>query len=59
LYKAFLETKTFLVLEEDSGYVDFSILGRIEDMMGGLVIMEKIAEINNINQYQSVEKLKK
>jgi len=31
---AFLETKTFLVLEENSGYLDFSLLGRLEHMMG-------------------------
>ena len=41
-YMAFSETKTFLVLEEDSVCLDFSVLGHLEDTMGGLVIMKKI-----------------
>ena len=56
---AFSETKTFLNLEEDSGCLEFSILGRLKDMTGGLDIMKEFIENNSINQYQSTEKLKK
>ena len=52
---AFSETKTFLVLEEDSGFLDFSVLGHLEDMIGGLVIELKIAKFNSKNQYQSTK----
>jgi len=51
LYIAFSETKIFLGLEEDSGCLDFSILGRLEDTVDGLVKEVKIAEFNSKNQY--------
>jgi len=54
---AFSETKTFLVLEEDSDCLDFSILGRLKDMMSGLDIMKEFTENNSINQYQSTKKI--
>jgi len=38
-------------LEEDSGCLDFSVLGRLENIMDGLVKEVKIAEFNSKNQY--------
>jgi len=51
LYMAFSEIKTFLGLEEDSGCLNFLVLGCLEDIVDGLVIEIKIAELNSKNQY--------
>ena len=48
---AFSEIKTFLGLEEDSGCLNFLVLGCLEDIVDGLVIEIKIAELNSKNQY--------